>query len=660
MSDLEIQLQQMQQALARSEQRYTHLINRFPNGVAIIFDRELTIKLVGSAEFAQMGVSPETIVGKHLRHIVSPENYALIEPHFQAALQGAHPSFEASWKNRLYLVTLIPLADDNGHVDQIQTLAQEITERRKAQSSLGESEARFQQIWETTSDAMALSDPEGITLAVNPGYVSLYGFAEDALVDKSFTVIFPEENRAWAEEQYRKIFANEKAPEAFESVIRRADGSERIVESRIGFLTSNGQRSAMLSSIRDITERKQAEKQLHQSNHHLATTLAQLREAQQKLVQQERLAAVGQLAAGIAHDFNNILAAIMLHTQMATRIANLPSPVGKRLALILQQTERASDLVRQILDFSRQAVIQLRPVDIGILVEEEVALMKPGLPSYIQIVLNNQTDGCMVNLDVSRIRQLLVNLVTNAVYAMPEAGVLHIGLQQTGFEIPPIPLPIQAADTWIKLSISDTGSGIPADVLPHIFEPFFTTKPVGKGSGLGLSQVYGIVQQHNGHIDVQTAPGEGTRIFIYLPAMTMRTPQIQDEALPNGDGEAILLIERTPAMQAALIEILEMLNYRPVVAASGAEALKILADQGEEIALLLGDLGLPAQDETPLAKVLQSQNIQQPMIMLTDHPLADNRANAIPWLLKPPQLHPLAAMLAHAMKKRYHKEEQSL
>jgi two-component system cell cycle sensor histidine kinase/response regulator CckA len=262
--------------------------------------------------------------------------------------------------------------------------------------------------------------------------------------------------------------------------------------------------------------------------------VTQQRQIEQRVQQQERLAAVGQLAAGIAHDFNNIMAAIVLYAQMTTRMEGLPTVVWERMETIDQQARYATKLIQQILDFSRQAVLERRPLDLIPLLKEHVKLLKRTLPESIEVRLDYEPDEYAtpftVNADPTRMQQMVTNLALNARDAMPLGGQLCIGLERITVRLKESPLlPEMEPGDWVRLTMSDSGTGIPPDVLPHIFEPFFTTR-APLGSGLGLAQVHGIVGQHGGRIDVDTQVGRGTTFTIYLPLYSSKPSSVPTRA----------------------------------------------------------------------------------------------------------------------------------
>jgi signal transduction histidine kinase/ActR/RegA family two-component response regulator len=390
--------------------------------------------------------------------------------------------------------------------------------------------------------------------------------------------------------------------------------------------------------------------------------VTQEREFRQRAQQQERLAAVGQLAAGIAHDFNNIMAAIILYAQTTAREHDLPATVQDRMMTIHQQAMHATHLIRQILDFSRLSVLERRPFDLLPFLKEQVQLLRRTLPENITVKLtyeaNEHTAMFMVNADPTRMQQMITNLAINARDAMPEGGELLVKLAQIRIASrKKAPLPEIKVGEWIQIEVSDTGTGIPPDVLPHIFEPFFTTK-APQGSGLGLAQVHGIVGSHEGHIAVDTQFGKGTTFTIYLPNMPLESPEpstLEMESLVKGQGETILVVEDNAAARKALVASLQQLNYRTIEAINGREALVILKQHSDKIALVLSDVVMPKMGGNALLQNLKQQGATVPIVMLTGHPmekeLDDLQAQGLSgWLLKPPSLEQLAEMIVQTLK----------
>ncbi len=378
-------------------------------------------------------------------------------------------------------------------------------------------------------------------------------------------------------------------------------------------------------------------------------------ENQQNIQRQERLAGIGQLAAGIAHDFNNIIAVIMLYSQMSLRLPDLPDKLRERLAIIAEQGQHASALINQILDFSRSSMLDLRPLDLVPLLKETVKLWQRTLPEDIRIALTYDADIAMVNADLTRIQQVLMNLAVNARDAMPDGGTLSIHLAHVHIaDRDQAPLPDLSPGTWVAISMTDTGCGIPDDVLPYIFEPFYTTKAPGEGTGLGLAQVYGIITHHEGYIDVKTKVGVGSTFTIYLPALASTPPAealVTDNDLLLGHGEMILVVEDNPTTRAAILGSLEVLRYHACEAANGEEALKIFAQHYNDIALVLTDLVMPMMGGKTLARELHRQAPALNIIVMSGNPLDSTdeswrNVGVRGWIQKPPTLEQLAKTLA--------------
>jgi len=383
------------------------------------------------------------------------------------------------------------------------------------------------------------------------------------------------------------------------------------------------------------------------------------RETRTHIEQQERLAAVGQLAAGIAHDFNNILAVIVLYAQMDLQIPDLPTRARDHLRTIAREAQQASNLVQQILDFGRRAVLEPRPMNLVPFLKERIQLLRRTLPETIIIEFNKSSDEIIVRADPTRMQQMITNLAVNARDAMPNGGTLSITLDQIRIEHHHIvPVPDMSPGHWIRITVSDAGGGIPPEIEAHLFEPFYTTKEPGKGTGLGLAQVYGIVKQHEGHIRVQTAKGHGTTFTIYLPAL--QAPSAQDQpaasaSLPEGHSEMILIVEDNAAVRRALASTLDVLNYRTLEATNGHEALALLEHRAAEVDLILSDMVMPDMGGQALFYALQARGTKIPMVTMTGHPMTRElhtlRVEGLAgWILKPPRIEQVAHTLDQALR----------
>jgi signal transduction histidine kinase/DNA-binding response OmpR family regulator len=379
---------------------------------------------------------------------------------------------------------------------------------------------------------------------------------------------------------------------------------------------------------------------------------------QQQIQQHDRLAAVGQLAAGIAHDFNNLLTGIQGFAELIKMRASIPESAERYLNHILNQSQRAALLVKQILDFSRKSATQQRPLDLRPFLEETNNFLERTIPESINIVLDVEPGEFVVNADATQMQQILTNLAVNARDAMPAGGELHFSL--SCFTLPsgqPPPCLEMPPGNWVILSVSDTGTGIPTETLPHIFEPFFTTKSVGQGTGLGLAQVYGLVKQHQGFVDVESEIGQGTKFTIYLPALSVDEKGEKTEVLqemPTGHGETILLVEDETTVLEATKSLLEALNYQVLTANSGQQALEIFAAYRQEIALILTDMVMPGMNGSTLFQALQAKRAEVKVVMMTGYP--QNEATetlltqgVVNWMQKPVGIARLAEVVNQAL-----------
>jgi GAF domain-containing protein len=372
--------------------------------------------------------------------------------------------------------------------------------------------------------------------------------------------------------------------------------------------------------------------------------VTQEREIQSRVQMQDRLATVGQLAAGIAHDFNNIMAAILVYTDLLMSDPSLPKTSHDRLVIIEQQVQRAASLIRQILDFSRRAVMEQSSLDLLPFIKELERMLGRVMPETIRLELSYKPGEYLVHADPTRLQQVFINLAVNSRDAMPQGGVLHFSIDH--YRLNPDedpPLPDLEPGEWIKITVRDSGEGIPPEVLPHIFEPFFTTKPVGQGTGLGLAQVYGIIKQHEGHIDVCSRVGEGTEFFIYLPTLPEpfnEKKHTEPLAALDGSGKVVLIVEDDQATLGALQALLEAKNYDVLTACNGYEAVQQYKRSAAIVSLVVSDVVMPQMDGVKLYRVLQELSPNIKFIFVTGHPLEGDsqillEQGDVHWLQKP-------------------------
>jgi two-component system cell cycle sensor histidine kinase/response regulator CckA len=478
-------------ALREGEERFRKIFEEGPLGMAILSPDDHFIR-ANAALYRMVGYTEEELIGSTYLDITHPEDVDIGKQQAQQLLSGELPYLQTEkryttkegqtlWIN----LTASIIHDDEGSPLYKLTMIENITERKRAQAEherltarVREQARQMTQVLATVPAGVLLLDAKGRILQANPKAEKDVTALTDARESDALTHLG---NRPLAE-----LLTSPPTRGLWHEV--KVDG--RIFEVIARPVEHGSKPEHWVLVISDVNQE---------------------REIQAQLQQQERLAAVGQLAAGIAHDFNNIMASIVLYAQMVARSPELPECDQERMAVINQQAWHASQLIQQILDFSRRAVLERRSLDVLSLLKEHVKLLERTLPEHIRTELNYGQDEYTVQADPTHVQQMVTNLAVNARDVMPSGGTLRIGLERITVEPRKSPiLPEMEAGKRIRLTVSDTGTGIPPDVLPHIFEPFFTTKEPGEGSGLGLAQVHGIVGQHGGRIDVETQVGEGT------------------------------------------------------------------------------------------------------------------------------------------------------
>ncbi|MCF8032907.1 MAG: response regulator [Desulfarculaceae bacterium] len=509
----------------------------------------------------------------------------------------------------------------------IVKLNREIEGRIRYEEQLQQSQARIRAMFDATADSALLLGPDSSILDINHIGARRRGLRPEQVIGRSWSENLGPELARMREGFLAQVFTTGQ-PVDFEEQIKGTYFSVRIFP----VLDNRGQVVQAACYSRDISSQKLAQQERERLE-------AQLRQSQ-------KMEAVGTLAGGIAHDFNNLLATIMGFCELAQEDAQKGRVNPDDLQQIVAAAERGKDLVQQILAFSRKQGPQLMPTSLNQVVEHTMNLLRRLLPKMILIEANLAAKLPEVLADATQLEQVIMTLATNARDAMPQGGTLTIATElvkvdQSYSQVHPELAPGDHA----MLTISDDGTGMPPEVSEHIFEPFFTTKDVGKGTGLGLSVAYGIVRNHGGTIELRSRTGGGTVCEICLPVYRGAgdLPLAGQGSLPaeglTGD-ETILLVDDVPSVRQAEKERLTRMGYRVLTADSGEEALSLYEDRGNDIGLVIMDLGMPGMGGHQAIKAILALNPQAKILVASGYAASDQvreavQAGAAGYVIKP-------------------------
>ena len=504
-------------------------------------------------------------------------------------------------------------------------------------AALRESEEKYRELFENESDAVIVFDAETWHCEdANRASLDLYGYSKEEFSGLTIEDISAEKEKTMVTVQEVKgqEFKGKRVPLRY---FRKKDGEIFPGEVFIGTFMSAG-RKKIIKAVRDISEQRRLESQLRQAH---------------------KMEAVGILAGGIAHDFNNILGIILGNTELAMRGIPGPNPVLERLEKVCEATIRAKDLVTQILRFSRQEEQALIPVNIGRIVKEGLKLMRSSIPTTIEIRQDISDDSGTVLADPTQIHQLLMNFCTNAAHAMEDAGgVLQVGLTCVELDEDAMrKFPELAPGSYVRLTMNDNGPGIDPRVIDRIFDPYFTTKGLGKGTGMGLAVVHGIVKNHGGAVSVDSAPGKGATFQVFLPkAGRQVVPETETfEALPTGN-ERILLIDDEKELLSAGHQMLEQLGYEVESRVSPVEALELFMEQPDKFDLVITDMTMPHMTGEMLAKAMMEIRPDIPIILCSgfSHRMNKEKASSMgisDFVMKPIVTSDLAKTIRYVLDK---------
>jgi two-component system cell cycle sensor histidine kinase/response regulator CckA len=605
------ELKRTRQALAANETLLRQFVQHTPAAVAM-FDTDMRCIQASDRWLADYGLEGRDIAGlsylamfpelpdrwKELHHNVLAGATEQCE---RDPILRADGSVEwLQWEAR-------PWHKSDGGVGGLILFTQFITERIHIEEALRLSQDKFRSAMQHSPIGMAVVGPDGRWLEVNPALCKIVGYSRGELLMATFQSMTHPDDREKGLQFLRQML--ERQIENYQTEKRYLHKNGQVVWVQLNVSLAwnpDGTPRHFVAQIQDITERKQAEEQR--------------KKLEEQLRQAQKMEALGTLAGGTAHEFNNILGIILGYTDLAKLELADGHPVARHLEEVLKASLRAKEIVQQILTFTRQQKDQRELVFLHPIVGETVRLLRTTLPEEVEIVTDIKPGANAILGNPTQIHQVLINLCTNAWHAMKKgAGLIRITQRTVTLDhtAPSLHAALHAGP-YVRLSVEDNGQGMDAATQTRIFEPFFTTKGPGKGTGLGLAVVHGILQAHDGAVVVQSQPGRGTTFYLYFPAelaAPAKTSPAGPAAMPCGAGQHILLVDDEPALAQATTLSLARLGYRVTGVHSAAEALTSFRVQRGDIDLVITDLTMPGMNGIELANSLHEIEPELPIIL---------------------------------------------
>ncbi len=579
---------------------YSSIFNLFPEGVLIASKDALEILYVNDFFLSLTRFTRDEIASKKFLDLfVIPDIHSFLE-YFSFAIKQNEPSvFEFLLKSKAQLIP-VKLVIRAAQLKEQKFLICSVSDQSDYKR-LEVERNMLSHALKQVNEGLSVFDLDGSILFVNEAFLDTFGYTKEEIVGTSIETLF---NSAGNHDFKLHILpASIKGGWNGEFKVKRKDNKEiTIFLSTSVVKDDNGQPVVVVGVISDITLRKQLEEQLRHS---------------------QKMEAIGQLAGGIAHDFNNLLTVIEGYIDLLQNVMHHEGKTANYVMQIKKATDRAVALTRQLLTFSRRQILQPKVLDINQNIRDLSVMLQRLIGENIELITDLESDIWPIKADPHQIEQVIMNLIVNARDAMPDGGKLMIKTRAMQLDSSYNRLhPDVKMGDYVLLSISDTGVGMSAEVRERIFEPFFTTKEKGKGTGLGLATVYGIVKQSNGHIYVFSEPGKGTTFKIYFPAVKMRKvvrDKRQNSKKSKGKGEKILVVEDEYLVRELIVDTLKNIGYQVIEASNGDQAMKVFRANRETIDLVLTDLIMPGMNGKKLMEMISKEAPEMQFLIMSGY-----------------------------------------
>jgi PAS domain S-box-containing protein len=601
-----------QDALRESERRFRLLVEGVIDYAIYMLDPSGIIVNWNAGAARMKGYSANEIVGQHFSRFYTREDRAVGLPARVLETAAREGRYEAEgWRvrkdgSRFWVSVVVDaIRAESGELLGFAKITRDITERRAVQEVLRESERRFRLLVEGVTDyALYMLDPNGIIVNWNTGAERMKGYRAEEIVGQHFSRFYPESERlAGAPARALQTAAREGRYES-EGWRVRKDGTQFWANAILDPIKDEeGNLVGFAKITRDITERRASQQALEES------------EAQRARAQ--KMEALGQLTGGVAHDFNNLLMIVGGHIQTIKKLVGADAKAKRAVEAIELAARRGESLTRQLLTFSRRQSVNPTVVRIGERIEALRTMLTSSAGISATLAVTVPPDTWPVKVDVSEFELALVNLTLNARDALAEGGVIAIAAENA--RLCPSDTPQKLAGDFVAVAVSDTGCGIPSDILPKVFDPFFTTKQANEGTGLGLSQVHGFAHQSGGTVTIESRLGKGTTVTMYLPraAETAAEPD-EREAEQIVGGGAALLVEDNPEVADVSVSFLEQLGYRVRAVPHARAALDAI--ERESFDLVVSDIIMSgAMDGLGLARAIRQRHSRLPILLVTGY-----------------------------------------